>query len=127
MIAYVEDLEANDSFILVVDHLWYILREYGRKLTDQDAAFTLVFKTLIPNDRVCFVRSEFQDGIAILPAHLDEIVTDDDDKKFVAVADKHPEKPPIVNATDRTRGWAKWEDRLRDYGIEVIQLCPSEP
>ena len=74
--------------------------------------------------RTNYANVDFQDGIAILPPHLDEIVTDNDDKKFVAVADEHNEKPPIINATDG--GWLDWEDRLRDYNIEVIQLCPSE-
>lgn len=113
--------------ILVVDDSEYILYEYRKPpFSYEDPTYTLL-ELLLSSNRVCLVHVQFQGGIAILPPHLDEIVTDDDDKKFVAVAEKHPEKPPIVNATDRTRGWGKWEDRLRDYGIEVIQLCPNEP
>ena len=124
MINYVEDLKANDSFVLVVDGLWHIFREYESKLSEQDAAYDLVFRTVIPSGRFDLVDVGFLDGIAILPPCLDDIVTDDDDKKFVAVADKHHSNPPIVNATDDD--WLCWEDGLREHGIEVIQLCPSE-
>ena len=123
---YVEAFRQSNS-ILVVDDSGHIFCEYTKRPYSYQDPTRDLFDLLLSSNRVDRVQVKFQDGIAILPRALDEIVTDDDDKKFVAVADKHPENPPIVNATDRNRGWAMWENQLRGYGIDVIQLCPSEP
>ncbi len=45
------------------------------------------------------------------------------DRKFVAVANAHPDKPPIMHATD-SKWWA-WKDALKDVGITVHFLCPD--
>lgn len=46
------------------------------------------------------------------------------DRKFVAVAAAHPQKPPILQATDSK--WLNWEKPLRRYGITVEFLCPND-
>ena len=48
---------------------------------------------------------------------------DPDDRKFVAVANAHPGKPPIMEATDRQ--WWGWKEALHDAGITVHFLCPE--
>ena len=46
---------------------------------------------------------------------------DPSDRKFVAVANAHPDKPPILQATDSK--WWGWKDALAKAGIEVHFLC----
>lgn len=45
------------------------------------------------------------------------------DRKFIAVANAHPKKPPIVEATDSK--WWGWKDALEESGIKVNFLCPD--
>ncbi|HBT77559.1 MAG TPA: hypothetical protein DEB39_11710 [Planctomycetaceae bacterium] len=45
---------------------------------------------------------------------------DPSDRKFVAVANAHPEKPPILEGTDSK--WWGWKDALADVGIAVVFL-----
>ena len=117
---WVEAFRVSDS-ILVVDDSEQIFTEYKKPPYSYQDPTRDLLDLLLSNNRVCLVHVQFQGDIAMLPPHLDKIITDNDDKKFVAVADKHPATPPIVNATDS--GWAQWESHLRQYGIKVIQLC----
>ncbi len=48
---------------------------------------------------------------------------DIDDRKFIAVANAHPNKPPILQATDSK--WWGYKDALQDVGITVNFLCPE--
>lgn len=49
---------------------------------------------------------------------------DSADRKFVAIANAHPEKPPILQAVDSK--WLRWEPALNDCGLSVDFLCPSD-
>jgi hypothetical protein len=55
------------------------------------------------------------------PEHKDLLDFDDSDRKFVAVANAHPQKPPILEATDSK--WWGWKDGLSSVGITVTFLC----
>jgi hypothetical protein len=48
---------------------------------------------------------------------------DRSDRKFVAVANAHADKPPILQATDSK--WWGWKDALAEVGIAVQFLCPG--
>jgi hypothetical protein len=48
---------------------------------------------------------------------------DKSDRKFVAVANAHADKPPILQATDSK--WWGWKDALAEVGISVTFLCPT--
>ncbi len=52
---------------------------------------------------------------------LDEF--DPSDRKFIALANAHPEKPPILQATDSK--WWGWKEALKEAGITVDFLCPE--
>lgn len=45
------------------------------------------------------------------------------DRKFIAVANAHPVKPPVLQATDSK--WWGWKDALKEVGIVVEFLCPD--
>lgn len=48
---------------------------------------------------------------------------DKSDRKFVAVANAHPNKPPILQATDSK--WWGWKDALAEVGVTAHFLCPE--
>ena len=57
------------------------------------------------------------------PENENLIDFDKSDRKFVAVALTHPEKPPILNAVDSD--WKNFEMALNNIGITIIFLCPE--
>ncbi len=57
------------------------------------------------------------------PHHRDLEDFDPSDRKFVAVANAHADKPPILQATDCK--WLKWKDALAEVGITVQFLCEA--
>jgi hypothetical protein len=48
---------------------------------------------------------------------------DNSDRKFISVSNAHPDKPPILQATDSK--WWGWKDALSEVGITVYFLCPD--
>lgn len=57
------------------------------------------------------------------PAHDGLKNFDKSDRKFVAVANVHAAKPPILQATDSK--WWGWKHALAEVGIAVHFLCPE--
>ncbi len=74
-----------------------------------------------PGNRITITKDD--DSYEEFPNHDDLQEFDISDRKFVAVANAHPEKPPILQATDSK--WWGWKDALNDVGIAVIFLCPD--
>lgn len=46
------------------------------------------------------------------------------DRKFVAVAAAHPDRPPIAQAADSK--WLGWAPALAAHGVSVDFLCPDD-
>ncbi len=57
------------------------------------------------------------------PAHEDLNNFDKSDRKFVAVSNAHPDKPPILQATDSK--WWGWKKALKECSIIVQFICPE--
>lgn len=75
-----------------------------------------------PNeDRVAI--SKTGDSYEEFPQHAGLGTFDISDRKFVAVANGHSSKPPILQATDSK--WWGWKDVLAEVGITVEFLCPE--
>jgi len=55
------------------------------------------------------------------PAHDELNNFDNSDRKFVAVANAHSDKPTILQATDSK--WWGWKDALSECGIAVQFMC----
>lgn len=55
------------------------------------------------------------------PNHDGLIDFDRSDRKFIAVANGHPDKPPVLQATDSK--WWGWKEALGEVGIIVRFLC----
>jgi hypothetical protein len=58
------------------------------------------------------------------PRHPELGDFDPSDQKFVAVANAHPARPSILQATDSK--WLKWRDALAACHVNVEFLCPKE-
>jgi hypothetical protein len=50
---------------------------------------------------------------------------DPTDRKFVAVAAAHPDRPPILQAVDTTKWW-EMKEPLLEAGITVDFLCEED-
>ena len=77
--------------------------------------------SLPDSDRVTI--SKDGDSYKQFPKHEGLVNFDISDRKFVAVANAHPEKPPILQSTDCK--WWGWKDALKEAGITVHFLCPE--
>ena len=116
---------------LVLDNRWIILREYmqnlrsnGADVGDRFLGWILVNKDercdLVPITPIDGAENEFEE-FPPDPA-LDGF--DRDDRKFIAVACAHPEKPPILQAVDSQ--WWDFRDALRENGAPVEFICEND-
>lgn len=117
---------------LVLDESGLILREYRRNLHSSgqpgagDAFLGWILRT---GAAMCeSVPITLVDGLEI---EFDEFPNDpalkrfdEDDRKFIAVARAHPDKPPILQAVDSK--WLKFRDALHQNGVRVEDLCPED-
>lgn len=116
----------------VLDNRWIILSEYMRNLRssgepgagdrfllwllrNKDAQCNLVSITPIDGSENEF--EEFPDDPA-----LDGF--DPADRKFIAVACAHLERPPILQAVDSK--WLDFDDAFRENGITVEFICQED-
>lgn len=76
--------------------------------------------TFPEDDRVFITKKGY--SFAEFPNHPGLTNFDLSDHKFVAVANAHPPKPPILQATDSK--WWGWKDALAEVGITVRFVCP---
>lgn len=74
--------------------------------------------TITPSDSSGTVFKEFPNDKQLFDAF------DPADRKFVAAANVHPEKPPILQCADSK--WLGWENDLLKHGIKLEILCRSE-
>jgi hypothetical protein len=73
------------------------------------------------SDRVKITRNG--DTYNEFPTHAGLTNFDNSDRKFVAVANAHIKRPPILQATDSK--WWGWKEALADVGLTVFFLCPD--
>ena len=117
---------------LVLDNGWIILGEYLRNLRSRGepgAGDSFLRWILMNKDDRCDLihitplngsENEFEE-FPPDPA-LDGF--DPDDRKFIAVALAHLEKPPILQAVDRH--WWRLRDILREKGVTVELICEDD-
>ncbi|MBI5061996.1 MAG: hypothetical protein HZB87_00575 [Desulfatitalea sp.] len=73
------------------------------------------------SDRVRITKNG--DSYVEFPDHEGLLNFDRSDRKFVAVANAHLKKPPVLQATDSK--WWGWTQALNEVGITVKFLCPD--
>ncbi|MBD9357624.1 hypothetical protein [Methylomonas albis] len=125
-------LTMEKSGITVIDDGFRVLGEYlhKTKLNPPKGVGDLFLKSLLRNAgnpaRVEQVRltesaeNEFDE----CPDHALQPAFDPLDRKFVAAANAHPDKPPIWRAADCT--WLDWWPSLQNKGVKVDFLCPED-
>jgi hypothetical protein len=115
---------------LVIDSGDEIFDEYRNKLSlkGQPGMGDLFLKwvhdhryTLPDSQRVEITKNN--GGYDEFPSHAGLTDFDPSDCKFIAVANAHPQKPPILQASDSK--WWGWSKALQDVGISVHFLCRS--
>lgn len=122
----------RNASTVVIDDGYRILQEYQNKLNanQPNSVGGAFLKWLLQNQanpaRVCQVAlTEYQeDRFAEFPVAELEPAFDPPDRKFPAVANAHPAKPVILQATDSK--WLKWWPALADQGVRVEFLCPED-
>ena len=132
LLACVERLnQVRDSSTVVIDDGFRILGEYQNKLTTQQPTVGSVFlKWLLQNatnpKHVAQVSltEKSQNCFTEFPVPRLEAEFDAPDRKFPSVANAHPAKPPILQATDCK--WLRWWPDLSNRGIRVEFLCPGD-
>ncbi|MBF0610609.1 MAG: hypothetical protein HQL55_05720 [Magnetococcales bacterium] len=115
---------------LVLDSEDEIFEEYRRHLSlrGQPGVGDSFMKWLhdnrwnFPSENIVGI-TKIGESYTSFPDHPDLTKFDPSDKKFVAVANAHPDKPPILQATDSK--WWGWQKALSECGIAVQFLCPD--
>ena len=120
---------------IILDDKLLILNEYGHKLSPNGAptagnAFLkwlllhqwgteqVSVVTITPLDQEKTRFAEFPPDPAL------EAEFDPADRKFIAAANAHPQKPPVLECADSK--WLGWEGRLAVHGIHLEVLCRCE-
>ncbi len=113
----------------MLDHDWHILGEYQKNLNPKgpntpgnefvrwlhQAHQRIAWVTITPTDAEQTKFKEFPPDAAL------ESAFDPADRKFVAAANAHPEKPPILESADSK--WLGWEGQLKKHCIKLEVLC----
>jgi hypothetical protein len=124
----------QDKRRLVLDDAGRIIQEYRQNLSPSgqpglgDQFLKWVFTNWANPERCVLVAIAVK---ADAPADFEEFPKveglddfDPSDRKFVAVANAHLEKPPILQALDSK--WWGWREALASAGIIVHFLCETE-
>ena len=117
---------------LAIDDSFLIIREYQNKSTPRlgkrsgDAFVKWVLNNTANVVRIDQISlSTHPDrGFESFPDHPALANFDPPDRKFVAVACAHPDRPPILQAADSK--WLGWSDALSAHQIAVDFLCPVD-
>ena len=119
-----------DKGRLVMDAGDEIFDEYRRNLSlgGQPGVGNMFMKWVHDNrwkfpakDRVPITKDG--DSYREFPSHAGLTGFDPSDRKFVAVANAHPDKPHILQGTDSK--WWGWRDALLEVGIAITFLSPE--
>jgi hypothetical protein len=118
--------------IIVIDDRFEIINEYKKKLHPSGQPgvgdeFLKWILTNYANPKKCNIVSITpinKKNFKEFPKHSDLANFDKTDRKFVAVANSHDKKPPILQASDSK--WLNYEKTLNDCGITVNFLCRDE-
>ncbi|MFN6338394.1 MAG: hypothetical protein ACK41W_06675 [Cyanobacteriota bacterium] len=117
--------------IVVIDDEYRILGEYQNKtcINPPKGVGDVFLKWLLRNSsspRVEQVTLDemADDSFAEFPDPALEFLFDAPDRKFPAVANAHPDKPPIWQAVDCK--WLNWWTTLKAKGVAVEFLCPDD-
>ena len=120
---------------VVLDDAWIILGEYHNKLSPNQSPTpgSAFLKWLLQVQAV----AKHVSSVTITPLNPEQTLFaefppdteleaefDPADRKFVAAANAHFEKPPVLESADSK--WLGWEPKLAAHGIRLEFLCRGE-
>lgn len=118
---------------LVLDMQWKILGEYSDNLHSRGAGVGNEFLEwclrnqtnpekceLVSITTPANLENEFED----FPKDPELANFDPDDRIFIAVAHKHPDKPPILQAVDSL--WLDFREAFSRHGVKVKFICKDD-
>jgi hypothetical protein len=117
---------------VAIDSEYLILNEYRKKTEPHvgKRAGDIFLRWLLRNnanqkrcDQVA-LKVHDERGFESFPEDASLGNFDPPDRKFVAVAAAHLDKPPILQATDSK--WVDWAPALTMHGVKVDFLCPED-
>lgn len=116
--------------MIVVDDKWLILKEYQNKVNPKGQpgigdAFLKWVLTNRANPKCCqqIAITPKNDNFQEFPDDASLTTFDPSDRKFVVVALRCPDRPPIINAVDSD--WAEFYQALTQLGLTIKFLCPD--
>ena len=116
---------------LVLDENWLILGEYSRNLHSRGADVGDRFLRWVLNNRHGQCELVSITPIENSESEFEEFPSDpalkdfhSKDRKFVAIALAHSEKPPILEALDS--GWLNFRDALCQHDVKVEFICEDD-
>lgn len=133
VLSCVQHLQAiKDEGTVVLDDRYRVLGEYQNKLSTRKGkgAGTVFLKWLLQHQansrHVVYVSLTETAANCFLefPTAALEADFDPSDRKFPAIANAHPSRPTILQATDCK--WLRWWPSLAAAGISVEFLCPED-
>jgi hypothetical protein len=116
---------------LVIDDGFHILKQYQKEVspTGQPGVGDAFLKWVLTNQgnpqrcQQVHITPTADDNFKEFPDSPGLRSFDKDERKFVAVALTHPDRPPVLNAVDSD--WLHFQTALTDAGVTVQQLCPE--
>jgi len=127
-------LEITRTGLLVIDEGGLIVGEYKGYLSyaGQPGVGDLFFKWLTDNRyrpervvQVALADDPARPGdFAVYPADPELAAFDRSDRKLVAVVLLHPERPPVLNATDSD--WWDYREALNRHGVTIRFVCGED-
>ncbi len=128
----IRQLKQAQKNITVLDDRFRIITEYCHKTSPNQPKGTgdIFLKWLLRNmcNSSCVetvaVTDNGEDGFEEFPDQALQDQFDAPDRKFVAVASAHPDKPNILQATDCK--WLDWWQRLADFQVQIKFVCPDD-
>lgn len=125
-------LTIQQSGVAVLDDGYRILGEYQNKtcINPPKGVGDVFLKWLLRNAgnpnhvQTVAVTETVADEFAEFPDAALQARFDPPDRKFVAVAHTHPDRPPILQAADCK--WLDWFHALATHGVQVNFLCPED-
>lgn len=125
---YLRKMMTSSDIQIVLDYDYLVVKEYRRILSKisysngfNEEFLKWVFMKMSADDYQ-FVKIH-KEGTSFLeyPNHDDLSSFDREDRKFIALANAHQDKPPIIEGTD-----CKWwgiVNALKSFGITVVFPC----
>lgn len=120
---YIEELTENKNRKLVLDLDHEIWKEYHTNVYKNSNMGKIFFKwlyeyyaTISPEDNIKLQKNS-EGKYLDFPYDENTEEFDESDKKFVALANAHEEKPPIIEAADSK--WIGFEECFAKYGIHI--------